>query len=214
MAKVYLIRHGEVAGNAGARLFFSGWDDVPLTARGEAQARAVGKYLSTARLGAIYSSDLQRAARTAQEIAAFHPTQVLVDRAWREINFGDWAGASEADLLEKWPELWRERQADPENVRSPNGENLRDLWARVEPAWQNVVSQHSQTTGSEHEDVAIVAHQGTIRILLLGLLGAPPGSYRALSVRNCSVSTLALAANRVTITGFNFCGHMDEADAN
>lgn len=203
MATIYLVRHGEVAGNAG-RLFFSGWDDVPLTPRGLEQARALGKYLQGADLKAIYSSDLQRARRTAEEIAMGHGLQVLADRAWREIHFGDWAGADETDLLSKWPELWRARQADPESVRAPGGENLDDVWKRVQPAWASVVSGH------EHEEVAIVAHQGTIRVLLLGLLGAPLGSYRTLIVRNCSVSTIAIAGGKVSITGFNFCGHLGD----
>lgn len=210
MANIYLIRHGEVAGNAG-RLFFSGWDDVPLTPHGLEQARAVSKYLQSANLKAVYCSDLQRARRTAQEIAAPHGLQVLADAAWREIHFGDWAGADENDLLSRWPELWRARQADPEGVRAPNGENLGDVWKRVQPAWESVVSQPELE--SEHEggpgDVAIVAHQGTIRVLMLGLLGAPLGSYRALIVRNCSVSTLAVAKGKVSITGFNFCGHLE-----
>ena len=205
MARIYLVRHGEVAGNAG-RLFFSGWDDVPLNERGLQQARAVGKYLQNTNLKAVYSSDLQRAHFTAEEIAAPHGLQVLAAHAWREIHFGDWAGADEIALLSKWPELWRARQADPENVRAPGGESLSDLWKRVQPAWESVVSEH------EHEDVAIVAHQGTIRVLLLGLLGAPLGSYRTLIVRNCSVSTIAVAAGKVSITGLNFCGHLDDTD--
>jgi alpha-ribazole phosphatase len=203
MATIYLVRHGEGAGTSG-QLFFSGWDDVPLNERGEQQARQVSKYLQSIPLRAVYTSDLQRARRTAQQIAAPHNLQVLEDAAWREIHFGDWSGAGEADLLEKWPDLWRERQADPENVRPPNGESLRDLWKRVQPAWESVVSRH------QHEDAAIVAHQGTIRALLLGLLGAPLGSYRTLIVRNCSVSTVALAAGKVSITGFNLCEHLSD----
>ena len=205
MATIYLIRHGEIAGNAGARLFFSGWADVPLSERGLEQARLAAKHLSGAKLKAVYSSDLQRARRTAEEIAAPHGLQVLEDAAWREIDFGDWSGACEADLLEKWPALWRERQADPENVRPPQGENLRDIWDRARPAWQNVLSRHESSADS----VAIVAHQGTIRVLLLGLLQAPLGSYRALIVRNCSVSTVAASQSKVSITGVNFCAHLD-----
>lgn len=208
MAKIILIRHGEVAGNVGGKLFFSGWDDVPLTEHGLGQAGATSKYLQNANLKAIYCSDLQRARRTAEEIAAPHGLPVLAGPAWREIHFGDWAGADEADLLEKWPDLWRARQADPEKVRPPNGENLSDVWERVHPAFESVVREH------EHEDVAIVAHQGTIRVLMLGLLGAPLGSYRTLIVRNCSVSTLAAAAGKVSITGFNFCGHLGAPDPN
>jgi alpha-ribazole phosphatase len=206
MSTIYLVRHGEVAGNVG-RLFFAGWDDVPLNARGEQQAQAVAKYLRGANLKAVYSSDLQRARRTAEEIAAPHNVQVLEDAAWREIHFGDWAGAGEAELLEKWPELWRERQADPENVRPPNGESLRDLWKRVQPAWESVVSRHRREGSG---DAAVVAHQGTIRVLLLGLLGAPLGSYRTLIVRNCSVSTVALAGGKVSITGFGLSAHLDD----
>ncbi len=206
MAKIILIRHGEVAGNAGGRLFFSGWDDVPLNERGLEQARLVSKYLSPVQFKAVYCSDLQRARRTAQEIAAPHGLQVLEDAAWCEINFGAWSGADESDLLAKWPELWRQRQADPENVRPPDGENLRDVWNRVQPAWHNIVSRHE---ANQEENVAVVAHQGTIRLLLLGLLQAPLGSYRTLIVRNCSISTVLAFEGRVSIAGINGCDHLN-----
>jgi broad specificity phosphatase PhoE len=205
MATIYLVRHGEVAGNFGARLFFSGWDDVALNERGAAQAARVSKYLeSAAKLRAIYSSDLRRASDTAHPIAALQGLPVLENPAWREIHFGRWAGCSEADLLQGWPELWRRRQADPVNVRPPDGESLNDLWSRVQPAWLDVVSRCE--TGDA--DVAVVAHQGTIRAILLSLLDAPLERYRSLVVSNGSVSRVTVARTRVSITGVNDVSHL------
>lgn len=205
MANIFLVRHGEVAGNIGARLVFSGWDDVPLTRRGQAQSFEVAARLATEKLVSIYASDLQRAQRTAQFIAQPHGLTVQTDACWREINFGDWGGASEADLLEKWPDLWRARQLDPENVRPPNGENWRDLQARVLPAWDELVARH------EGESVVLVAHQGTIRAILLSLLQAPLLAYRRLQISNCSVSRVTAVAGRVLIEAVNLTDHLSAA---
>jgi alpha-ribazole phosphatase len=202
MASVFLVRHGEVAGNSGERLFFSGWQDVTLTPRGEQQAQAVSRRLASEKIDVIYSSDLQRAWRTAEQIATLHGLRVRRDAAWRESNFGAWGGHSESEILEGWPELWRERQSDPVNVRPPDGESLQDLMNRVQPAWQKIVGAH------EHDNVVIVAHQGTVRMLLCAILEIPPVNYRRLRIANCSVTRVELAAGKALVTAVNDTHHL------
>lgn len=202
MASVFLVRHGEVAGNSGERLFFSGWQDVPLTPRGEQQAQAVSRRLASEKIDVIYSSDLQRARRTAEEIALLHGLPVHCDAGWRESNFGQWGGLSEVELLADWPELWQQRQADPVNVRPPDGESLQDLMNRVQPAWQKIVGAH------EHDNVVIVAHQGTVRMLLCAILGIPLANYRRVRIANCSLTRVELAAGKALVTVVNDTHHL------
>ena len=64
MPRWIFVRHGESVANQAGR--FSGWQDVSLTARGKAQARAVGEQLLSHKIDQVLSSDLKRARATAQ----------------------------------------------------------------------------------------------------------------------------------------------------
>ena len=202
------MRHGEVAGNsvhAGGRLTFAGWEDKPLTARGELQAQAVARRLSGEKLTAILSSDLQRARNTAQQIASFHDIEVRIDKRLREINYGAWEGLGLDEILADWPDVWSARQRDPENVAPPDGESYADLWTRLNPCWNEIVRNHE-----DDARVAIVAHNGTIRILLCHVLGMPFSHFKRLQTSNCGVSHLEIKSAEIeysNATAFEIVAH-------
>ncbi len=191
MSRIFLIRHGEVEGNSGARPTFAGWNDVPLTLRGERQVQAVAQRMQRERLRAVHSSDLQRARRTAEPIAALHGLEVQTDEAWREVNYGAWAGLGEAEIRAGWDELWRQRQSDVWRVAAPDGESYEDLWRRLQPAWERIVAQ----SRASDEDAAVIGHNGTIRILLCHLLGMPSANYRRIAVSNGGLSCVEVRAD-------------------
>ena len=84
-----IIRHGETALNV-ARVLQPA--DTPLSARGIEQAEALAHRLSTMNVSAIVSSDLPRALRTAQAIAAATGAPIETSALLQERNFGDWRG--------------------------------------------------------------------------------------------------------------------------
>lgn len=194
MTHIFLVRHGEVAGNSGARRTLVGWGDPPLTARGEAQAQAVARRLRRETIQAVYVSDLQRARRTAEYIADEHGLSAQCDAAWREICFGAWEGLSEAEITADWSEQWQQRQADPVQVSAPDGESLNDVWARLQPAWQQIVRDHQDGM------VALVGHNTTLRLLLCHLLAAPVASYRRIHLSNCGVSRVEVGPTNASGT--------------
>lgn len=116
--ELWLVRHGETLWNREHRLL--GWTDLPLTPTGEAQAiRLRGKLPSLP----AYSSDLQRALRTAL-LAGFPsmPTPAL-----REIHFGSLEGA----LWEELEPRYKEALLRFEGFHPPGGENLEAFQERV-----------------------------------------------------------------------------------
>jgi broad specificity phosphatase PhoE len=188
--QIFLVRHGEVEGNSGPRPVFAGWADKVLTARGEAQARAISRRLGAESIGAVWSSDLRRARVTAETIAEPHGVQVNTTAAFREINYGLWEGLGEAEILRDWQNEWRRRSADPEHVGPPEGESYAELWERMEPAWETLLD------GCEnHKDkiAVLVAHNGTLRILLCHILGIPVAHYRRIKISNCGLTRLEVA---------------------
>lgn len=195
MTTIYLVRHGEVAGNSGEVRTLAGWRDLELTPRGVSQAQSIAARLAGAGLDAVYASTLQRAFLTADAIAAEHNLQTTRDADFREVNYGDWEGLSEAQILENHAELWRRRVQDPWQVAPPGGESYRMLWQRLERAWNGVLARHQDQT------VAIVGHNGSIRVLLCMLLDAPPANARRLQIGNCSLSKVQIGDAPTPLAG-------------
>ena len=88
--KLFAIRHGETTTPASGD--YAGARDVPLSPRGIRQCEAVGHALAGAFVGAVYASPLVRARASAELIAAPHKLAVRTEPAFREMDFGAWAG--------------------------------------------------------------------------------------------------------------------------
>ena len=84
MSEIWLVRHGQSTWNVEGRL--TGWADVPLTALGQRQARALWEWLSAERFDRVLASDLQRAVHTAR-LAYGEPQGMFAEM--RELHFGD-----------------------------------------------------------------------------------------------------------------------------
>lgn len=152
MITVFLVRHGATEWNIHKRA--QGQADVPLTDKGRLQALDAAKQLIAFEIGAVYSSDLERAYDTAQAIAHAQGVEVITDPRLREIDQGDWTGLPVAEIERLWPELWG--AARHYNAR-PGGESPREVRARALAALKDAVSAHPEG------DIAVVSHGGTIR---------------------------------------------------
>ncbi|RYX82538.1 histidine phosphatase family protein [bacterium] len=194
MTTIYLVRHGEVAGNTGEHRTFAGSRDLPLTADGIKQKEAVATALEHVKIDAIYASTLQRAFHTAEAIAARHALPVVGMDALQEVNYGDWEGLSESDIAENYADHWKQRVADPWNIAPPSGESYSMLWARLEPAWTQIINANVGKT------VVVVGHNGSLRVLLCELLGAPPVNARRLQIGNCSLTKVQIGDTK-TVPG-------------
>ncbi len=92
-----LVRHGETDWNAERRL--QGHTDIDLNPRGIAQAAQMAKAIKAIDLqfDVLYTSDLQRAAKTANAIETLFNTKAIVDRDLRERHLGVLQGVSTAE---------------------------------------------------------------------------------------------------------------------
>ncbi|MCG5053864.1 MAG: histidine phosphatase family protein [Myxococcales bacterium] len=120
--ELWLVRHGQTTRNRDGAL--AGWDDVELTADGEAQARALAPRLREVSFDQVWSSDLTRAVRTAQ-LAYGDPSR---DRRLREIDFG----SLEGQLWQTLDAEYKEALLRFEGFEAPGGESIVQLQERVE----------------------------------------------------------------------------------
>ena len=133
---LYLTRHGETQANVEKR--FSGKKDVPLTANGRAQARAVGaileRELGPAPAIACVASPLRRACITMEivrETLGLPPGDFTTDARLEEINLGLWDQLTDDEARALDPALFDARVADKWNVHVPGGENYEEVAARA-----------------------------------------------------------------------------------
>lgn len=85
--KIILVRHAECEGNVQNRL--SGITNFELTYNGKKQTKIVAERLKEQKIDKVYSSPLNRALQTAQEISKYaHEKRVIVENNLIEINYG------------------------------------------------------------------------------------------------------------------------------
>jgi ribonuclease H / adenosylcobalamin/alpha-ribazole phosphatase len=165
-----LLRHGQTPMSVEKR--YAGRSDAPLTDLGVAQAAAAAKRLATAGLDAIVSSPLQRAVRTAEEVAAVTGLPVVTDDGFRETDFGAWEGLTFADVRERWPSEMTAWLADPA-VAPPGGESFAEVSERVTAALHRVLAARPG------QRILVVSHVTPIKTLVTAaLLAPPPALYR------------------------------------
>jgi probable phosphoglycerate mutase len=168
MRVLYLARHGETEWNAIGRL--QGTNDVPLNARGRAQAEALGAALSKEGIVRVAASDLSRAKDTATIAAALLGVS---DFAWdpdlRERSFGPFEGLTRDECSTRFPDHWNAWQTS--NVPPPGAEHAPLIVTRMKRA----LHRHLDRGGP----LLVVSHGGAMRLTLNELTGrvhAPVGN--------------------------------------
>ena len=182
VAKLVLVRHGESTANRDNE--FTGWTDVPLTAKGKTQAHQVGQVLSRYQLTLdnVYTSYLQRAIITAYIIMdEMQHAWVPINKTWRlnERHYGALRGLNKDSAREKYGvnqvALWRRsytaippllEQVNPNRRYSvniePRGESLKMASDRLIPYWTSNILPKLKAG----QNVLIVAHGSTLRALI------------------------------------------------
>ena len=149
--RLFLVRHGESIWNAEGR--WQGQADPPLSPLGERQAEAAVSGV-TEPTDAVWTSDLVRAARTAEILAGglgLDPPRA--DARLREREVGEWSGLTRPEIEERWPGYLADR-------RSPSGfENDQHLSERAQAALRALAETARGKT------ILVVTHGGIIRTL-------------------------------------------------
>lgn len=202
MVRLLCVRHGETAWNAAGR--FQGHTDVPLSPYGKRQAEALARVLGRESVHAVYASDLRRTRETAAILA--QPLGLPVQHAaqWREISFGAWEGLTMDEIQQRAGQAFTDWRANPMHLAPPGGETLAQVTERLQSALESLTA-----TGQERT-VLLVAHGGTLRVLMCMLLGFPPQHYRRLILATASLSELYLDTPHATLVRLNDTHHLTE----
>jgi len=168
--RLFLVRHGATQLTAEDR--FSGAVGVDLSDEGRGQARALARRLASETLSAVYASPLSRTMETAELLAAPHRLPVQARDGLREISHGRWEGRTRDEVERCFPEEYAAWEADPFTFAPKEGESGVGVLARSLPVIREIVVAH------RGENVLVVSHKATLRLLLSSLLGFDARGYR------------------------------------
>jgi 2,3-bisphosphoglycerate-dependent phosphoglycerate mutase len=179
MATLVLLRHGESTWNLENR--FTGWVDVPLSPRGEEEARQAGQALTGYRFDLCYTSKLKRAQETLRivlDVLGESGLPVEQDQALNERHYGDLQGLNKAETAKQYGDeqvhIWR-RSYD---IPPPNGESLKDTAARTLPYYESRIAPDLRAG----KNVLVVAHGNSLRSIVMALDHLTPDQVVALNL--------------------------------
>jgi broad specificity phosphatase PhoE len=196
-----LVRHGQSTWNHERRI--QGQLDPPLSDEGRRQAARLGQRLAGRSFAGLYSSDLKRAAETAQLVGKAIGLDAMPMAELREIYLGQWEGLRTEELAARFPNAWASWTDEPDWDLVPGGEGSAAFEARVGLALDRLFERHPEG------DVLAVTHGGVIQIALHHVVGRPGRGIFPFRIQNASVSVLEKRNGRVVVSGVNDIGHLE-----
>lgn len=204
MAELLLVRHGELELNKPEK--FWGRSDISLSANGVRQAGLLRKRLAEKRILAAYCSSLSRARQTAEVIMASHGIEVRVCPELDEINFGQFEGMTFDQIKAADPETARRLMVWDIKPGFPGGESIQDLDQRV----KSFIDGHDLTGKGT---ILVVAHAGTLRLLICNLLGLAMDQWRKLRLNLGSLSIVHTYPELNILTTMNDICHLKDSSS-
>ncbi len=181
--RLLLARHGESVWNAERR--FQGSTDVALSARGRAQAEALGRGLRGYRVRAAYVSPFSRAVETAELALRGSGVAPTVVEELRELSLGTWEGCTVDEIRAQHGDPYVAWVRTPHDCPPPGSEPLPVVSARVRAALDGIAAAHPRG-----DDVLVVAHGGVISVYACHLLGCSYNDLWRLRVDNASLTVV------------------------
>jgi len=189
MNKLILLRHGQSQWNLENK--FTGWKNVPLTEKGEMEAKKAGELIKKNKIHIdfIFSSILERANKTAEIAIKEANLQNLINnnkliltkhQDLNERDYGDLVGLNKEETANKFGKeqvhIWRRSYDTP----PPNGESLKDVVERVSPYFKKNI----KPLLVQNNNILIAAHGNSLRAMMIEL-----GMYKPEEISSIELPT-------------------------
>ena len=187
--KIILLRHGQSQWNLENK--FTGWKNVPLTEKGEMEAKKAGELIKKNKIHIdfIFSSVLERANKTAEIAIKEANLQNLINNNkliltkhedLNERDYGDLVGLNKEETANKFGKeqvhIWRRSYDTP----PPNGESLKDVVERVSPYFKKNI----KPLLVQNNNILIAAHGNSLRAMMIEL-----GMYKPEEISSIELPT-------------------------
>ncbi|MBY5700058.1 histidine phosphatase family protein [Rhizobium leguminosarum] len=180
---LFLVRH---AAHDNVGNFLAGCTaGISLGEAGRLQVQRLGQRLRREDINEIYTSPRERTRETAEGIASACGLSLpQTDDALDEVNFGDWSGKT-FEVLNDDP-LWRRWNTTRSLTRTPGGETMLDVQARIFGLMESLAS------GGSKKRIALVSHADVIKAAVSHVLGLPIDAWPRFDIAPASVTTVVI----------------------
>ena len=208
--RLFLIRHGQSAGNAAGR--FGGHSPTPLSDLGFEQARLTAEALAKENVNAIYSSDLLRAVQTAEPLSRLTGIPIITKPEFRERNVGVLEGLTFDESKQEFPDDYYALVNRNIHHVITEGESYSHLLDRIKGELRDIIRKH------RGERVAIFTHTGALCFMTLHLLGAIHRHTKQtpwIITSNCGINRFEIRGPRnVRVLALNDTRHLTQITGN
>jgi alpha-ribazole phosphatase len=190
--RLMLARHGETDYNRDWR--FQGRSDLELNHTGRRQAEGLRQRLSQEPIDVIHTSPLKRAAETADIIARGRGLRIVACENLAEIDFGKFEGLTYDEIVKSYPD-WRPSHL---SFTAYEGEDLEQLGRRV-----RAFAEKLRNDNPTDADILIVAHSGSLCVLLCVLLEIDIENWRRFRLAPASLTVVENVEREPVLTRLN-----------
>jgi broad specificity phosphatase PhoE len=202
---LYLVRHGATSANERQPPILQGNGiDLPLSATGERQAAALGRFLRDFPLAQVYCSTMLRACQTAAAVAEPHGLVVQKLPGLVECSVGEWEGLDWETIRRKHPEPCARFLDNPAEFPYLGGESYGNVYRRTQPVLHDLLERH------RGESIIVVAHNVVNRVYLAALLGVELRRAKELKQQNACINLISHTAHATALVTMNAIFHLDE----
>ena len=195
--RLLLARHGETDYNRQWR--YQGRTDLGLNQAGRRQAGRLRWRLYREPIYVVYTSNFKRAVDTAGIIARGRGLRVVPCENLAEIDFGKFEGLTYAEIVKSYPD-WKPSDC---NFTAYGGESLEQLAQRIR-AFENGLSSDNPADA----DILIIAHSGSLRVLLCALLGIDIENWLRFRLAPASLTVVEDFGQEPVLTLLNDVSHL------
>lgn len=195
MGDLLLVRHGETEWSVSGQ--HTSWTDLPLTQRGEEQAKSLAPLFADRTFALALTSPLGRAIRTA-ELAGLYGA--VPDPDLHEWDYGAYEGITTVEIHRTRPDWYLWNDGVPPGPSGHPGESPPEVGQRAD----RVLSHIEPALGEG--DVVLVAHAHFLRVLAARRLGLPAADGRLFQLATGTVSRLSTEHGRPVIAQWNARG--------
>jgi len=162
-----LLRHGALKGG----IRYRGNTEAALTKAGREAMDVVWHELHGS-IDAIVTSPMSRCRQPAEAWAKKAGIPCQVEPNIHEMDYGAWEGLSQEEIEMRFPGMLSRWRENPVGMRIPDAERIEDFARRVLEGWEAILC------ASTGKHVLVVAHSGSLRVILAHVLGAPLPTIR------------------------------------
>ena len=205
MGRWYLVRHAMTQWNREGRV--QGHAGPPLDEPALAQASRVAESLREVEFAAAYCSDLPRATQTAEVILEGRNIEPRPAPELREFAYGAWEGLTHSEVQERYPDQFADSMRASIDFAAPGGESARDVLGRTLGLRDRLVATHAVG-----EELLLVGHSGSLKGMLVALLGLDPKHFWRFRLVPGSISIVSVHGADATLDLWNDTSHLEGLD--